>query len=141
MKNKKLITLIIIIAVLLFIGLFFVYYYHESSLLDSNDKKWISENGKKIIDIEVFNDVAVFGTDGNGVVFDFLSYVTDETDLQFNKKPYSKEIGPTSNSYKIEMIDSSNLDSNKLLMYEDNYVIIYHLMLITRMKPILASYY
>ena len=125
MKNKKLITFIIVIAILLFIGLFFVYYYHESSLLDSNDKKWISDNGKKIIDIEVFNDVAVFGFDGNGVVFDFLSYVTDETELQFNKKPYSKEVGPTTNSYRIEMVDgSSSIDSNRLLMYEDNYVAI-----------------
>ena len=125
MKNKKLITLIIVIAIILFIGLFFIYYYHESSLLDSNDKKWISENGTKIIDIEVFNDVAVFGMNGNGVVFDFLSYVTDETDLQFNKKPYSKELGPTSSSYKIEMVDgSTSLDSNKLLMYEDSYVAI-----------------
>ena len=85
MKNKKLIMLIAIIAVVLFIGLFFIYYYHESSLLDSNDKKWLSDNGKKIIDIEVFNDVAVFGMDGNGVVFDFLNFVTDETELQFNK--------------------------------------------------------
>ena len=125
MKNKKLITFIIVIAILLFIGLFFVYYYHESSLLDSNDKKWISDNGKKIIDIEVFNDVAVFGLDGHGVVFDFLSYVTDETELQFNKKPYSKEVGPTTNSYRIEMVDgSSSIDSNRLLMYEDNYVAI-----------------
>ena len=126
MKNKKkLIWAVIVISIVVFIGLFFGFYYHESSLLDSNDKKWLSENGKKIIDIEVFNDVAVFGINGNGVIFDFLSYVTDETELQFNKKPYSKELGPTNNSYKIELIDGSlSLDSNKLLMYEDSYVAI-----------------
>ena len=93
MKNKKrIIFLILGIALIVFIALFFIYYYHESSLLDSSDKKWISENGKKVIDIEVFNDVSVFGMNGKGVIFDFLDYVTEETELQFNKIPYSKDL-------------------------------------------------
>ncbi len=124
MKNrKKLFLFIIIVAVLVFIALFFIYYYHESSLLNSNDKKWISENGKKIIDIEVFNDVSVFGMNGKGVAFDFLDYVESETNLQFNKIPYSKEEKAQNNSYKIEILDGSNpLNSNQFLLYEDNYV-------------------
>ncbi len=124
MKNrKKLFLFIIIVAVLVFIALFFIYYYHESSLLNSNDKKWISENGKKIIDIEVFNDVSVFGMNGKGVAFDFLDYVESETNLQFNKIPYSKEEKAKNNSYKIEILDGSNpLNSNQFLLYEDNYV-------------------
>ena len=90
MKNKnkkKLIILIISIALVVFIALFFIYYYRESSLLTSSDKNWISENGTEMIDIEVFNDVALYGMDGSGVVFDFLDYVTEETELQFNKIP------------------------------------------------------
>ena len=126
MKNrKKLFIFIITIAIILFIALFFIYYYHESSLLDSNDKKWINENGKKIIDIEVFNDISVFGLDGNGVIFDILNYIEDETGLQFNKIPYSKETSPTGNSYKFELVDgASNIDSNELSLYDDNYVAI-----------------
>ena len=126
MKNKrKLFWFIIIIAIVVFVALFFIYYYHESSLLDSSDKKWISDNGKKVIDIEVLNDLPIFGTDGSGVIFDFLSYVEDETGLQFNKIPYSKEQTATSNTYKIEVIDGSvNLDSKKLFIYEDNYVLL-----------------
>jgi len=124
-KSKKIIILIISIAIVVFIALFFIYYYHESSLLDSNDKKWISDNGKKVIDIEVFNDISVFGMNGKGVVFDFLDYVTEETKLQFNKIPYSKEESPQNNSYKIELLDgSSKLSSNQLFLYEDNYVAI-----------------
>ena len=124
MKNRKnLIIFAIVVAIVLFIALFFIYYYHESSLLDSNDKKWINENGKKIIDIEVFNDVSVFGLDGNGVIFDILNYIEDETALQFNKIPYSKESGTNSSTYKFELVDGAvALDSNKLSLYEDNYV-------------------
>ena len=126
MKNrKKFIIFILLIAIIVFIALFFIYFYHESSLLNSNDKKWISDNGKKVIDIEVFNDVPIFGINGNGVVFDFLDYVSKETELQFNKIPYSKEEETKSNSLKFEIIDGTeNSDSNKIFLYEDIYVAI-----------------
>ena len=124
MKNKKkLIILTIAISVVVFIALFFIYYYHESSLLTSDDKKWISENGEKIIDIEVFNDVSVYGMNGNGVIFNFLDYVSEETELKFNKIPYLKEEGPKGTSYKIEILDGSQtLSSNQLFIFEDGYV-------------------
>ena len=126
MKNKKkFIIFILLIALIVFIALFFIYYYHESSLLDSGNKKWISENGKKVIDIEVFNDVSVLGMAGKGVIFDYLDYVTDETELQFNQIPYLKEEKTKGNTYKIEILDGSQeLTSNQLLIYEDNYVAI-----------------
>ena len=126
MKNKnkkKLIILIISIALVVFIAVFFIYYYRESSLLTSSDKNWISENGTEMIDIEVFNDVALYGMNGSGVVFDFLDYVTEETELQFNKIPYSKEEGTSGDTYKIEIIDGSqSLNSNQLFLFEDSYV-------------------
>ncbi len=124
MKNrKKLFIFIITIAIILFIALFFIYYYHESSLLDSSNKKWISENGKKLNDVEVFNDVSIFGVNGQGIVFDFLDYVSKETKLEFNKIPYSKEEGCKTNSTRLEILDgSSSINSNQLLLYEDNYV-------------------
>ena len=124
MKNRrKLIALIISIALIVFIALFFIYYYHESSILNSNDKKWLSENDKKIVDIEVLNDVAVFGMNGKGIIFDYLDYLNSETKLNFNKIPYQKEEGTSNNSYKIEIIDGSQpLKTNQLLIYEDNYV-------------------
>ena len=126
MKNrKKLFIFIISVAIIIFIALFFIYYYHESSLLDSNDKKWISENGKKMVDVDVFNDVSILGIDGKGIVFDFLQFVTEETGLEFNKIPYSKEEYKTSNNFKIEILDgSTKLASNQLLLYEDNYVLV-----------------
>ena len=84
MKNKKkLLIFIILVALLVFIALFFIYYYRESSLLTSDDKKWISENGTKVIDIEVFNDVAVYGMDGEGVIFNFLDFVENKKCISY----------------------------------------------------------
>lgn len=126
MKNKKkLLIFIVVIALLAFITLFFVYYYKESSLLTSSDKKWLSENNKKIVDIDVLNDVSVYAMNGTGVIFDFLDYVSDETGLQFNKVPYSKEETPTGKNYKVEILDgSTTLDNNQLFIFEDSYVAI-----------------
>ncbi|MCI5702314.1 MAG: GGDEF domain-containing protein [Erysipelotrichaceae bacterium] len=126
MKNKKkLLIFIVVIALLAFITLFFVYYYKESSLLTSNDKKWLSENNKKIVDIDVLNDVSVYAMNGTGVIFDFLDYISDETGLQFNKVPYSKEETPTGKNYKVEILDgSTTLDNNQLFIFEDSYVAI-----------------
>ena len=126
MKNRKKIFLFIfVIAIIIFIALFFIYYYHESSLLDSKDKKWLSDNGKKIVDVEVFNDVSIFGNGGNGVVFNFLDYVSKETNLNFNKMAYSKNESTKTNSYRMEIIDgSSSLNSNQLFFYEDIYTLI-----------------
>lgn len=122
-SNKKFIFTIIAIAALVFVALFFIYYYRESSLLTSADKKWLSENGKKIVDIEVFNDVAVYGINGTGVIFNFLDYVSKETELTFNKIPYQKEEGTKTTSYKIEILDGSvNISSNQLFLFEDTYV-------------------
>ncbi len=124
MKNKKkLIIFILLVAIVVFVALFFIYYYRESSLLTSDDKKWISENGTKVIDVDVLNDVAVYGMDGKGIIFDFLDYVTDETELQFNKVPYLKDEKVSDDAYKFEFIDgSTNLKTNQLLIFEDNYV-------------------
>ncbi len=124
-SQKKLIILIISIAIILFIALFFVFYYRESSLLTSSDKKWLSEYGEKVIDIDVINDIPVYGQNGNGVIFTFLDYITKETNLQFNKIPYLKEEKPKNSNYKFELIDGSkSLANNQLLLYEDSYVAI-----------------
>lgn len=126
MKNKnkkKLFLFITLIAIVAFLVLFFIYYYKESSLLTSSDKKWLSENGEKVVDIDVLNDVSVYGMNGTGVIFDFLEFVTDETGLQFNKIPYNKEETPSGKNYRIEVLDGSkNLGSNQLFIFEDNYV-------------------
>ena len=126
MKNKKkLFIFIFVVAIIVFIALFFIYYYHESSLLDSKDKKWLSDNGKKIVDIEVLNDVSIFGKSGNGVIFNFLDYISKETNLNFNKIAYSKEESVKTSSYRMEIIDGSSADnSNQLLFYEDTYVLV-----------------
>ncbi len=124
MKNKKRLFLIILgIAVLLFVGLYMFINYRESNILNSEDKKWISENGGRVIDIDIINDIPVYAKNGKGVIFDFLDYVSEKTNLEFNKVLYLSDSDSFNSKYKIEIIDGSQkLNSNQLLIFNDTYV-------------------
>ena len=126
MKNKKkIIFLIIGIAVIVFLGLYIIINYTEPNILDSSDKKWISENGGKVIDIDIINDIPIYSNSGSGLVFDFLDYAKKETNLEFNKIPYLKGGAGTNAKYQFEIIDGSNkLSSEQLLIFSDPFVAI-----------------
>ena len=126
MKNKKrLIFIILGVALLIFIGLYLIINYSEPNILNSEDKKWISDNGGKVIDISVINDLPVYSNNGSGVIFDFLNYVTEKTTLDFNKIPYLKGSSNANSAYKFEIVDGSDkLTSNQLLFLNDNYVVV-----------------
>ena len=124
MKNKKKLILILLgVAVLVFVGLYLYINYSEPNILNSDDKKWISDNGGKVIDIDVVNDIPIYANNGKGVVFDFLNYVTEKTNLEFNKIPYLKEGGKVNSKYRVEIVDGTlNLNNNQLLIFNDTYV-------------------
>lgn len=127
MKNKKkILYIILIVAVVVFLGLYILINYTEPNVLSSEDKKWISDNGGKVIDIAVVNDIPVYANNGSGIIFDYLEYVHKETNLEFNKVPYLKN--STSNisaKYRVDIIDGSiKLSSEQLLLYKDLYVAI-----------------
>ena len=109
MKNKKkLIFLIVGIALIVFISLYIIINYNESTILNSQDKKWISDNGGKVIDIDVINDIPVYSNNGSGVVFNFLDYMKEVTNLDFNKIPYLKGGNGFNSKYRFEIVDGSN---------------------------------
>ena len=124
MKNKKKIVYLILgIALLLFIGLYLIINYSEPNILDSKDKKWISDNGGRIIDIAVINDIPVYASNGSGVIFDFLNFVKEKTKLDFNKIPYLTDSANINANYKFEIVDGNMaLTSNQLLIFSDPYV-------------------
>ncbi len=126
MKNKKKIILLIFgIAVVVFLGLYIIINYTEPNILDSSDKKWIADNGGKVIDIDIINDIPIYSNNGNGLVFDFLKYMKTETNLEFNKVPYLKDSKNTTSKYRFEIIDgSTKLSSDQLLIFSDSFVAI-----------------
>ena len=76
-KNKvnKIVTLSIIgVLVVVAVTIFILNFTKDSSSFSLLEKKWISDNINNVIDVSVYNDIPVFGENGNGVIFDYLDY-------------------------------------------------------------------
>lgn len=119
-KNK---IIILIITLLVILSLFFLYYtfFNHKNALSINEKQWIDNNKNNVIDISVLNDIPAFTYNGNGVLFDFLNYVSKEVNLSFN--PSAFKLSDTNlNNYAFTVKDKS--EKNDLLFYQDNYVLV-----------------
>ena len=124
MKKKILLFLPIIIAAVAFI---FVYRYYnkedKTTTLTVAEKKWVEENKEQAFDFEVVNDYPLYGTNGEGVLFDFLNDFEEKVGIEFNKMPYLKNSQTTTDSYRIRILDNDEkLTKNDLLLFNDNYV-------------------
>ena len=131
-KNKKINlkkVLLILIPVLLtviviFIGLYIKNKNDKNGVFSIIEKRWIENNKSTVIDVSILNDLNLFGYEGDGVFFDFLDDFEKETNLVFNKIPYSMDKSSSDDGYKFEINNKVNLDDNELLFYTDNYVMI-----------------
>ena len=121
-KNK---IIILIATILVILSLFFLYYvfFNKKDTLTIAEKQWIDNNKTNVIDFSVLNDVPAFTNNGNGVIFDFLNYVSKDTNLSFN--PSAFKVGDTDlNNYSFTIKDK--MDTNDILVYRDNYVMVFN---------------
>ena len=121
--NKKIgIIAIVVILVLGSIGVVrFFTKEDQNTTLTVVEKRWIEENRNTIIDIATLNGIPIVSDNGNGLIFDFLSGLENDTELEFNKLSY--EIGDTTEAkYLLERKDK--LNKNDLLLYQDNYILV-----------------
>ena len=125
MKKKLIIIIIpILIAIIAFV---FVYRYYnkedKTTTLTVAEKRWVEENKEKSYDFEVVNDYPLYGTNGEGVIFDFISDFEEKIGMEFNKIPYLKTSIPTTNSFRISILgNDEKLTKKDLFLFNDNYV-------------------
>ena len=79
-KNNKVNKIIIlsIIALIFTISLviFILNYTKDSSSFSIIEKNWISNHNNNVIDVSIYNDVPVYGQNGEGIAFSFLDEFT-----------------------------------------------------------------
>ncbi len=126
MKKKLIIIIPIIIAVVTFV---FVYRYYnkedKTTTLTVTEKKWVEDNKDQTYDFEVVNDYPLYGTNGSGVIFDFLKDFEKNIGIEFNKIPYLKESSTATNSYRIRILNNTDkLQKQDLFLFNDNYIIV-----------------
>ena len=129
MKNKRQNTIITIVVVaLLLVGggfLFFLKYGASDNGFSILEKKWITDHANKVVDVDVYNDIPVYGYNGSGVIFDYLNYLTQEYQIQFNKISYYTKSAKMDGDMSFLVLDSDdNISEYDILMDEDNYVVI-----------------
>ena len=129
-KNNKNITRIIIILVLLLAVITGIYFFlnaeDDNSKLTLFDKQWIDKNKSTLFNIEIPNNINIYGKNGEGVLFNYIKYLENETKLTFNKISYNY---PSKNEeesgLKIMILSNSDtLKKDDILISEDKYVLV-----------------
>ena len=128
--DKKRTTKIVISSIIIIISLtvcilLFVNYSKDDKSLSILEKKWVTNNINNVVSVNVFNDIPVYGYNGNGIIFDFLNKFTDEYGIRFNKISYFSMDKINSGDLAFFVRDAfSKLDDHDILLYEDDYVIL-----------------
>ena len=124
MRRKLIIIISIIIAIVAFI---FVYRYYnkedKTTTLTISEKNWVQNNKDQSYDFEIVNDYPLYGTNGEGLLFNFLNDFQENIGIEFNKISYLKDSETTGNEYKIRILDNDDkLTKNDILVFTDTYV-------------------
>ena len=128
-NNKKWATSLIIIILLAILILLIVFSgsNRENTKLTLSERNWIENNNTSMINVSVVNAVPVFSYDGEGVFFDYLDYLKEQTKLSFNLIPYQAESEVLENDIYFEIVKSDKVNEpneDSLVFYKDYYVLV-----------------
>ena len=120
-KNKKVIIgFIAILVVVVVAGIVILRLTKNNNRLNVIEKQWINNNNKMVLNIGVKNDSNVFGSDGVGVFYDFITDFSNEYNLTINPATYTN----SKSSSDVYFRETKNLTKNDLLIYQDHYVVV-----------------
>ena len=117
-KTKKKLFLIVIIIALI-VGLI-IYLLNSKTRLSSEEKKWLTDNQTTIQNVNVVNNVNIFGNSGEGLFYTFIKDFEAKYNIDINSITNTKNENPNGLSFKA----SNTLDENSIELYEDHYVLI-----------------
>ena len=128
MKKRNNKVIVLALAGIIFIALLVVFilnYSKDDSSFSILEKKWINDNTSNVIDVSIYNDVPIYGKNGNGVSFDLLDEFTSKYGVNFNKVSYLNQDTSNLKSSAFHILDSNASVSDKdILLYQDNYVLL-----------------
>ena len=123
--NKIIILSIIGLILIISIVVFVLNYTKDDSSFSIIEKNWLSNNTNNTIDVSVYNDVPIYGQNGEGIIFSYLEEFTNAYGIQFNKVSYLKENNQNLKNVSFRILNSNTqLTDNDLEIYKDYYVIV-----------------
>ena len=121
-KKKVLILLLVLIFAVIGVGIgLYLSSRKSSNFLTLEETQWIDTNKHNVIDVAVINDAPLISYEGEGLLYDYLNYVTEKTKLEFNIIPY-KTGGTVDSKYKLNIVSSPSKDD--VVIYKDNIIYI-----------------
>ena len=121
MKDKKKLILIIVsivAAILIAIGL--ISFFSDKNKLNKKEKTWIADNLTTVQNINIVNNVKVFGDNGTGVFYDFIKDFQTEYRLEINPITFQQGEKPEGIAFNA----GNKISKNDTVFYEDHYVVI-----------------
>lgn len=122
-RLTKKIVIITIITLLVIAAIAFTTYkiVNDENKLTVEEKEWITENIDVLQTVDIPNNLDIFGKNGSGVFFDFISDLETEYNLKVNEKTYT--LGDqTIESRAFKIVD--DVDKNHVVFYTEHYVLI-----------------
>jgi diguanylate cyclase (GGDEF)-like protein len=119
-KKKYIIITIIVLIVILIVGGILFYYLRDENKLTSLEKRYLADNANVIENMNILNDVNIFGLSGDGVFYDFISDFTTEYGIQANNVTYN--LGESTSG--ITFGAGNTLKDNEIAFYKDHYVLV-----------------
>lgn len=108
---------IIIVAVA---SLVVVNILNDENKLTVEENKWINNNLSTVLNVNVINDLDIFGKSGSGVFYDFLNDLGKEYNLKINPVTYTSKDENIASGFI-----ATNTKNDKFVeFYADNYVLL-----------------
>lgn len=120
-KSVKRILLVIPVIVFIVVAtLIIMNVLKDENKLTVKEKEWINNNLSTVQNVNIINNLSVFGANGSGVFYDFINDMSKEYGLKINPVTYNNGESSVSHGF----MSTNSLDDNSLVIYEDNYVLI-----------------
>lgn len=89
------------------------------------EKQWIEKNKQDLIDFNIPNNLSVLGENGEGVLFDLLDNLENDTSLQFNKIAYNYPSADNNDSLGFVVLKNDDkIRSADIIVAEDSYILL-----------------
>ncbi len=121
-KSNKKIVLIVLIVVIALISLGVITYniLHDESKLTVEEKEWITQNINQVQNVYVPVNLDVFGKNGTGVFFDYITYVEEEYGIDINPITYNIGEDVTDRAFML----TYDLKNTDVIFYTEHYVVV-----------------
>ncbi len=119
-RHKKIFIISLIVIVLAVTSIIFYNILTDENALTVEERTWIDDNTNSVLNINVVNNVNIFGSEGEGIYYDFLEDFANTYNLQINPITYNYENSVSGLTLGVK----NSITNNDLVVYKDHYVLV-----------------